>query len=120
MGEKVKRHTKCGDSIAAGRSGNAATTTQQQVASQHLCISPQNVEHLAKLIAQQLVPLLSDASDGRALTDAHGVAELLGCSVATVERRTRSGEIPSIKIGRLRRYDRAAVLRQNEKGGCNE
>lgn len=52
--------------------------------------------------------------------DSHQVAELFGCSKPTVERRTSTGEIPSVKLGRLRRYRRSEVLamsaQNNEKG----
>jgi excisionase family DNA binding protein len=80
-------------------------------------MSPYEIEQLAEKLAERLERRLAGRVDAGALMDAHGVAELLGCSVATVERRTRSGEIPSIKFGRLRRYDRASVLGRNEKGG---
>lgn len=83
-------------------------------------MSPHEIETLAERLAERLERRLMDRADAGALLDAHAVAELIGCSVATVERRTRSGEIPSIKYGRLRRYERAAVLGRNEKGGGNE
>ena len=42
----------------------------------------------------------------------------LACSVPTIERLTKAGAIPSVKLGRLRRYRRADLLAlQNEKGG---
>ena len=37
------------------------------------------------------------------------VADMLGVVRTTVDRYTRSGQIPSFKIGGLRRYDRDAV-----------
>lgn len=82
-------------------------------------MSPHEIEQLAEKLAERLERRLAGRVDAEALIDAHAVAELLGCSLATVERRTRSGEIPSIKFGRLRRYQRAAVLSRKEKGGCN-
>lgn len=44
------------------------------------------------------------------LLDVHGAAKVLKCSVATVERWTRNGDLPSIQLGRLRRYDKAEIL----------
>jgi excisionase family DNA binding protein len=38
------------------------------------------------------------------------VADLLQVSVSTVERLTRSGELPSVKFGRSRRYFRRDVM----------
>jgi excisionase family DNA binding protein len=54
------------------------------------------------------------------MVDIHGAAKLLGCSVATIERRTKEGALPSVKFGRLRRYRRADLLALNKKGGCDE
>jgi excisionase family DNA binding protein len=82
-------------------------------------MSPYEIETLAEKLAERLERRLMGRVDAEALIDAPAVAELLGCSLATVERRTRSGEIPSIKFGRLRRYQRAEVLGRNDKGGCN-
>ncbi len=78
-------------------------------------MSPHEIDSLADAIADRLQSRLSQVD---AMIDVHAVAELLGCSVPTVERLTRSGEIPSHKVGRLRRYLRSEVLsRKNEKGG---
>jgi len=85
-----------------------------------MSLTSYEIEQLAEKLAERLERRLAGRGDAGALMDAPAVAELLGCSVATVERRTRSGEIPSIKYGRLRRYERAAVLGRNDKGGCNE
>lgn len=55
------------------------------------------------------------------MLDAHGAAMVLGCSVSTVERRTKEGSIPSVKLGRLRRYRRADLLTMDlRKGGADE
>jgi excisionase family DNA binding protein len=82
-------------------------------------MTPYEIEQLAEKLAERLERRLAGRVDTEALMDAPAVAELLGCSLATVERRTRCGEIPSIKLGRLRRYERSAVLGRNEKGGGN-
>lgn len=38
------------------------------------------------------------------------VAHLLGCSAATVRRRTCAGELPGVKFGRDWRYPKQALL----------
>ncbi len=77
-------------------------------------LSPFEIEQLAEAIAKRL----ADRSSPDSLIDVHAVAELYGCSVPTVERLTKSGEIPSLKVGRLRRYCRAELQRaRNKKGG---
>ena len=79
-------------------------------------MSPHEIETLADALAARLTSRFAVRAD--AMIDCHAVAELLGCSVPTVERLTRTGELPSHKVGRLRRYRRAEILaRQNEKGG---
>ncbi len=83
-------------------------------------MSPFEIESLADALAERVASRLGAKVDADALIDARAVANLLGCSVPTVERLTRSGEIPSVKAGRLRRYQRSAVLSQlNNQGGCN-
>jgi excisionase family DNA binding protein len=44
------------------------------------------------------------------LLDAKEVAELLAVPVGWVREHTRSGAIPSIELGRYRRYDRGDLL----------
>jgi excisionase family DNA binding protein len=44
------------------------------------------------------------------LLDAKEVADLLSVPVGWVREHTRSGAIPSIELGRYRRYERADVL----------
>ena len=79
-------------------------------------MTPHELDQLADAVAQRVAALISRPDDG-ALIDVHAVAEMLGCSVPTVERLTKTGEIPSLKVGRrLRRYRRADVLKQ--KGGA--
>jgi excisionase family DNA binding protein len=52
------------------------------------------------------------------LIDRRGVAELLGCSESTVDNLRKRGELPQpVRIGRLVRYDRDAVLAQIRGGG---
>jgi excisionase family DNA binding protein len=78
-------------------------------------VTPVEINQLADQVAERVVALLnSRPSDG--FIDKHQAAELLGCSVPTVERRTADGSIPSHKIGRLRRYLPSELL--NKKGGA--
>jgi len=72
-------------------------------------MSPFELDSLADALAERLSSRLSQV-DQDALIDCHQVAELLACSVPTVERLTKSGEIPSCKVGRLRRYRRSDLL----------
>lgn len=44
-----------------------------------------------------------------ALLDARQVARLLGCSTRTISTLTASGALPSVKLGRLRKYRPAAI-----------
>jgi excisionase family DNA binding protein len=44
------------------------------------------------------------------LLDAKEVAEMLNVPVSWVRESTRSGALPSIALGRYRRYEREAVL----------
>jgi excisionase family DNA binding protein len=44
------------------------------------------------------------------MLDVRQASHLLGCSIPSLERRTRDGSIPSVKIGRLRRYRRSDLL----------
>ena len=83
-------------------------------------MSPHELNSLADAIAERLSSRLSSqVDDPDAMIDNHAVAELYKCSVPTIERRTKSGEIPSFKIGRLRRYLKSEILaRRNEKGSA--
>jgi excisionase family DNA binding protein len=85
-------------------------------------LTPSEIDSLAHALAECLVPKLTSRLCEDSYLNIHSAAELLGCSVPTVERRTREGKIPSIKIGRLRRYRRGDLLslRHKKKGGCDE
>ena len=63
-------------------------------------MTPAEIDSLAKALAERLAERVSD---GDGWIDVHGAANVLGCSVPTVERLTAAGKIPSIKVGRLRR-----------------
>lgn len=77
-------------------------------------LSDQDIDRIADRIIEALGGRLSQSVE---ILDAHGAAELLGCSVPTIERRTRDGSIPSVRIGRLRRYRRSDLTGLNTKGG---
>ncbi len=82
-----------------------------------MSMSPREIECLADAVAERVMSRLASRPADDVMLDCHAVAELLCCSVPTVERLTKSGELPSVKVGRLRRYHRADVLKR--KGGCN-
>lgn len=52
---------------------------------------------------------LSERTDPAALLTAEDVAELLGVSVAWVYAESRRGRIPTVTLGRYRRYRREAI-----------
>jgi excisionase family DNA binding protein len=59
------------------------------------------LERMARVIADRVVQRLRRGK--KRMMDIHDAAAYLGCSPATIRRRIRLGEIPSVKIGRLRR-----------------
>lgn len=75
-----------------------------------MSLTPYEIESLADALAERVVSRLGGRADAEAWIDVHVAAELLGCSVPTVERLTRSGELPSTKFGRLRRYRRSDLI----------
>ncbi len=75
-----------------------------------MSLSPFEIESLADALADRVMSRLGGRADADAWIDVHEAAGLLGCSVPTVERLTRSGELPSSKFGRLRRYRRSDVI----------
>lgn len=82
-----------------------------------MSLTPFEIQQIVDAIVERLAINMSDD----AYMDVHDVAGLIGCSVPTVERLTRTGAIPSHKFGRLRRYRRSEMQSpQNEKGGRNE
>jgi excisionase family DNA binding protein len=73
-------------------------------------LSPLELDQIADQIAARVLERLSGQADTDAALDVHQFADLLSCSVPTVERLTRSGKLPSFKVGNLRRYRRAEIL----------
>jgi excisionase family DNA binding protein len=80
-------------------------------------MSPNEIEQIAEAIADRVADRLASRPAGEGLLDVHQVAELLGCSVPTVERLTSRGNIPSLLVGRLRRYRLDDVMSQLKKKG---
>jgi len=79
-------------------------------------MTPLEIQQLADAIAERM----ASRCTGDVYLDALGAAALLACSVPTVERLTKAGVIPSVKLGRLRRYRRSVLLAlENEKGGAD-
>ena len=71
-----------------------------------MSLTPIEIQNLADAIAERL----TSRCTGDVFLDALGAAALLACSVPTIERLTKSGAIPSVKVGRLRRYRKADLL----------
>ncbi|MFN5918034.1 MAG: helix-turn-helix domain-containing protein [Planctomycetota bacterium] len=83
-----------------------------------MLLTPRELDELADAISERVAARLSSRPvDG--LIDKREAAELLGCSIPTVERLTRSGSIPSHRVGKLRRY-RASELLATKKGGRDD
>ena len=80
-------------------------------------MTPRELEEIALRVADLVAEKLSSRpADG--LVDKAEAAALLGCSVPTVERLTRSGAIPSHKVGKLRRYRASEILTARKVGGA--
>ena len=77
-------------------------------------MTPSEINQLADLVAERVACKLAER-DADALVDVHGAAALLNCSVPHVERMTRSGAIPSMKVGKLRRYRPSELLKASSK-----
>lgn len=76
-------------------------------------MSPREIEELADAIAQKLN---GRVEIGDPVGDVHDAARWLGVSVPSVERGVRAGLIPSIKVGRLRRFRKSEVLAVGREG----
>ncbi len=73
-------------------------------------LTPTEIEEIAKAVVRQLQQSLNSEPTEDSLLNKRQAACLIGCSVPTIERLTRSGELPSLMFGRLRRYRRADLL----------
>jgi len=83
-----------------------------------MSLTPHEIDRLAEAICERLAGRMGSGA-GDVIGDVHDAAGWLGCSVPTLERAVRRGEISSIRVGRLRRFRRADLLATNEKGGCD-
>ena len=80
-------------------------------------MTPNELDQFAERVAEIVVARMESCrpiQDG--YIDKHEAAKILGASVPSIERWTASGEIPSHKIGGLRRYRASELL--NKKGGA--
>jgi excisionase family DNA binding protein len=73
-----------------------------------MSLSPAEIERLADALAERLAGRIGGGGDE--IGDVHDAARWLGCSVPTIERAVKRNEIPSIRVGRLRRFRRADLL----------
>ncbi len=79
-------------------------------------MTPNEINLLADALAERLSGRIGGGDDQ--VGSVHDAAGWLGCSVPTIERAVRRGEIQSFTVGRLRRFRRADVLKG--KGGNHE
>ena len=80
-------------------------------------MTPREIDEIASRVADLVVEKLSHQPIDRLIGKAEAAA-LLGCSVPTVERLTRSGAILSHKLGKLRRYRASEILTAKKVGGA--
>jgi excisionase family DNA binding protein len=78
-------------------------------------MTPREIDEIALRVADIVAERLSNRPVDGLIGKAEAAA-LLGCSVPTLERLTRSGAIASHKLGKLRRYLPSEIL--NRKGGA--
>jgi len=76
-------------------------------------------------LAAFLVPRLADEvaeklSKQPRLVDRHKLADLIGLSVPTIDRRVRDGSIPVIRSGKRVLFDPTAVVAALSKGGSSD
>lgn len=64
---------------------------------------------VAAAVARAMEPLLAQSAEPR-LVDRVRMAELLSISTPKLDTMTTAGEIPSVKVGRRRLYQPAAVI----------
>ena len=81
-------------------------------------MTPAELDQLADAVAERIAVRLGGKVGADGLLNIHDVAELMGCSVPTVERLTRSGDLPSVKVGRLRRFLRSDLMDHLSGKGC--
>ena len=82
-----------------------------------MSLTPAQLDQLAEEIADRVAARLGTGADE--VGDIHAAAQWLGVSVPTLERAVRRGEVPSIKVGRLRRFRRSDLLGLKKNGHRN-
>ena len=80
-------------------------------------MTPQEINQVAERVAELVVARIAGRPIEDGYIDKYEAAKILGASVPTIERWTASGEIPSHKIGGLRRY-RASELLNRKRGAA--
>lgn len=83
-----------------------------------MSFTPAEIYQLAEAVADLVAARLGTGADE--VGDSHAAAQWLGVSVPTLERAVRRGEVPSIKVGRLRRFRRSDLLGLKAKRGCDD
>jgi len=81
--------------------------------------SPATLDQIADAIADRLAIRLGAMPKADDLLDIHEAAELLGCSLSTIERAKKRGEISTVKVGKLIRYRRADLLTTSTVSGLS-
>ncbi len=79
-------------------------------------MTPQEINQVAERVAELVVARMAGRPNDDSYIDKYEAAKILGASIPSIERWTASGEIPSHKIGGLRRYRASELL--NRKGGA--
>lgn len=79
-----------------------------------MSLTPAELDALADALVERLAGRMGGGADE--VGDVHDAARWLGCSVPTVERAVARGEIPSIRVGRLRRFRRSELLAMSRGG----
>lgn len=80
-----------------------------------MSLSPAELDRLAEAICERLAGRLGGGA-GDEIGDVHDAAGWLGVSVPTIERAVRRGDLPSIRVGRLRRFRRADLMAMQTGG----
>lgn len=82
-------------------------------------LTPAQLDQIADAIAERLAVRIGSNPINDKPLDVHEAAELLGCSVSTIERARKRGEIKSVKVGNLIRYRRADLLTSSTRVGLS-
>lgn len=76
--------------------------------------TPGDLERFEERLLARIDELVR-ATQSVQIVDAEELAKVLRASIATIERKTRDGSIPSFKVGDLRRYQLDVVLEALQK-----